>query len=62
LATCRPSSPCRPIVGDHFTGAWFNLPALIILLIATYILVIGSWRERAETNNVMVAIKIAAPF
>src|SRR5664279_5751068 len=22
-----------PIVGDHFTGAWFNLPALIILLV-----------------------------
>jgi APA family basic amino acid/polyamine antiporter len=48
-----------PIVGDHFTGAWFNLPALIILLILTYILVIGV-RESAGTNNAMVCIKIAA--
>jgi APA family basic amino acid/polyamine antiporter len=48
-----------PIVGGQLTGAWFNLPALIILLILTYILVKGV-RESARTNNVMVAIKIAA--
>jgi hypothetical protein len=41
-----------PIVGDHFTGAWFNLPALIVLLVLTYILVIGV-RESAGTNNAM---------
>jgi APA family basic amino acid/polyamine antiporter len=51
------SSP--PIVGDHFTGAWFNVPALIVLLVLTYILVRGV-RESARTNNAIVAIKIAA--
>jgi APA family basic amino acid/polyamine antiporter len=48
-----------PIAGGVLTGAWFNLSALIILLILTYILVIGV-RESAGTNNVMVVIKIAA--
>ncbi len=48
-----------PIVGGQFTGAWFNLPALLILLILSYILVKGV-RESAEANNAMVAIKIAA--
>ena len=48
-----------PIAGGVLTGAWFNLSALIILLILTYILVIGV-RESARTNNVMVVIKIAA--
>jgi len=48
-----------PIVGGQFTGAWFNVSALVILLILSYILVIGV-RESAEANNVMVAIKIAA--
>ena len=47
------------IAGGQFTGAWFNLPALIILLILSYILVRGV-RESAETNNVMVVVKIAA--
>jgi APA family basic amino acid/polyamine antiporter len=48
-----------PIVGGQFTGAWFNLPALLILLALTFILVRGV-RESAGTNNVMVMIKIAA--
>jgi APA family basic amino acid/polyamine antiporter len=48
-----------PIVGGQFTGAWFNLPALLILLVLTFILVRGV-RESAGTNNVMVMIKIAA--
>ena len=47
------------IAGGRFTGAWFNLPALIILLILTYILVQGV-RESASTNNVMVLVKVAA--
>ncbi len=34
LAPAGASSPCRPLSGDHFTGAWFNVPALIILLVA----------------------------
>ena len=48
-----------PIVGGELSGAWFNVPALVILLILTYILVIGV-KESAGTNNAMVAIKIAA--
>ena len=47
------------IAGGEFTGCWFNVPALIILLILTYILVLGV-RESAETNNIMVAIKVVA--
>ncbi|MBZ5578741.1 MAG: amino acid permease [Acidobacteriia bacterium] len=48
-----------PIVEGQFTGSWFNLPALAILLVLTYILVLGV-RESAGTNNVMVIVKIAA--
>ena len=48
-----------PIVGGQFTGAWFNISALIILLILSYILVIGV-RESAGANNFMVLVKIAA--
>ncbi len=47
------------IAAGQLTGNWFNVPALLILLILTYILVRGV-RESAETNNVMVAIKIGA--
>jgi basic amino acid/polyamine antiporter, APA family len=47
------------IAGGQFTGNWFNVPALLVLLILTYILVRGV-RESAETNNIMVAIKIGA--
>jgi APA family basic amino acid/polyamine antiporter len=48
-----------PIVAGAFTGAWFNLSALLILLLLTYILVLGV-RESAGTNNLMVAVKIGA--
>jgi APA family basic amino acid/polyamine antiporter len=55
-----PAKLSNPMIAEgQFTGAWFNLPALIILLILTYILVIGV-RESASTNNAMVCIKIAA--
>ncbi|MCL6543947.1 MAG: amino acid permease [Bryobacteraceae bacterium] len=47
------------IAGGEFTGSWFNLPALVVLLILTVILVHGV-RESAETNNVMVLIKVGA--
>ena len=47
------------IAGGQLTGNWFNVPALLILLVLTYILVRGV-RESAKTNNVMVAIKIGA--
>jgi APA family basic amino acid/polyamine antiporter len=47
------------IVGGQFTGSWFNLPALIILMLLTWILVYGI-RESAAVNNLMVLIKVAA--
>jgi len=47
------------IAGGEFTGSWFNLPALVVLLVLTVILVHGV-RESAETNNVMVLIKVGA--
>jgi APA family basic amino acid/polyamine antiporter len=47
------------ISGGQFTGNWFNVPALLILLVLTYVLVRGV-RESARTNNIMVAIKIGA--
>ncbi len=47
------------IVEGQFTGSWFNVPALVVLLILTYVLVRGV-RESAGTNNGMVLIKIVA--
>jgi amino acid transporter len=39
------------------TGAWFNLPAVVILLIVTTILVIGI-RESAFSNTLLVVVKV----
>ncbi|MDQ2901755.1 MAG: amino acid permease [Acidobacteriota bacterium] len=47
------------IVDGQFTGSWFNISALLILLILSYILVKGI-RESANTNNAMVVVKLAA--
>jgi basic amino acid/polyamine antiporter, APA family len=47
------------MVDGRFTGSWYNLPALLILLALSYILVRGV-RESAETNNAIVVIKIVA--
>ncbi len=54
-----PALSTPPIVGGVYSGAWFNLPALIILLILTWLLVRGI-KETAEANTIMVAIKLAA--
>jgi APA family basic amino acid/polyamine antiporter len=43
----------------HWTGAYFNFPAFLIIFLLTVLLVRGI-RESAETNNIMVAVKIAA--
>jgi APA family basic amino acid/polyamine antiporter len=48
-----------PFVGGEYSGAWFNVPALLIILVLTVLLVRGV-RETAGANTVMVAIKIAA--
>ncbi len=49
--------PPFPAVGGP--AGVFNIPALLITLLVTWVLVRGV-RESAETNTVMVAIKIAA--
>ena len=47
------------IVGGEFTGSFFNLPALLIILLLTWLLVRGV-KESARANNFMVVVKIAA--
>src|SRR5271169_2373042 len=55
-----PKELSQPIFEEgQRTGAWFNLPAFIVLLLLSYILVRGV-RESARANNVMVVIKIVA--
>ena len=43
----------------HRTGAWFNLPGFLVVMILTVILVLGI-RESAGANNFMVTVKIIA--
>jgi APA family basic amino acid/polyamine antiporter len=45
--------------GGHATGAYFNLPAFLIVFVLTLLLVRGI-KESAKANNVMVVIKIGA--
>ena len=45
--------------GGRWTGAYFNVPGFLIVMILTVVLVIGI-RESAGANNVMVAVKIVA--
>jgi basic amino acid/polyamine antiporter, APA family len=47
------------IVGGEFTGSFFNLPALLIIMTLTAILVRGV-RESSRANNLMVLIKVGA--
>jgi basic amino acid/polyamine antiporter, APA family len=47
------------IAGGQFTGSYFNLPAFLIIMLLTYVLVRGV-RESSGANNVMVVVKIAA--
>ncbi len=47
------------IVDGRLTGSVFNLPALIIVMLLSWLLVRGV-KESAGANNVMVAIKIGA--
>jgi len=51
-----------PSGSEHFAPGWhfgFNIPVFLVLMILTMVLVRGI-RESAETNNVMVALKITA--
>ena len=47
------------IVDGRLTGSWFNVPALLIVMALSWLLVRGV-KESAGANNLMVAIKIAA--
>lgn len=53
------SDPFTPlIIGDQVVHAWFNLPAMVIIAMVTYVLVIGI-RESAVTNTLLVIVKLA---
>jgi APA family basic amino acid/polyamine antiporter len=55
-----PKAIASPMIADGArTGSVFNVTALAILLLLTWVLVRGV-RESASTNNIMVAVKIAA--
>jgi basic amino acid/polyamine antiporter, APA family len=55
-----PRALTEPIFQEgRATGAWFNVPALVVLLLLTWVLVRGV-QESAETNNVMVGVKLVA--
>lgn len=45
--------------GNHWTGAYFNVPAFLVVMILTVLLVRGV-RESAKTNNIMVVVKLGA--
>jgi APA family basic amino acid/polyamine antiporter len=47
------------IVEGHFTGSLFNIPALLIVMVLSWLLVRGV-KESAGANNLMVAIKVGA--
>ncbi len=51
------ASPVR--AGGHWTGAYFNVPAFLIVFILTLLLVRGI-KESANANNIMVIVKIGA--
>src|ERR1700728_1690097 len=45
--------------GGQWTGSYFNLPGFLIVFLLTLLLVRGV-KESAETNNIMVLVKIGA--
>src|SRR5271170_7455394 len=55
-----PDSWASPVwASGQWTGAYFNLPGFLIVFVLTLLLVRGV-KESAETNNIMVAVKIGA--
>ena len=55
-----PASLANPVFeGGRATGAIFNIPSFVLVVVLTWLLVRGI-RESAGTNNSMVAIKVAA--
>ena len=56
-----PDKWSSPPWDGQWTGAYFNVPAFLIIFVLTVLLVWGI-RESAEANNVMVVVKIGAIF
>jgi APA family basic amino acid/polyamine antiporter len=55
-----PASLANPVFeGGRATGAIFNIPSFVLVMVLTWLLVRGI-RESAGANNSMVAIKVAA--
>ncbi len=55
-----PQQLANPVfVEGHATGAWFNVPSFLLVMLLTWVLVRGV-RESARANGIMVAIKIGA--
>ena len=59
LEICGAPTIPKYLCSDPFStpGAWFNLPAVLVLLFCTVVLVIGI-RESAMSNTIMVMIKL----
>jgi APA family basic amino acid/polyamine antiporter len=47
------------IQGGQWTGAWFNLPGFVIIMLLTALLVYGI-QESARANDIMVLVKVVA--
>lgn len=58
-ASLPPQLTTPAIQGGEFTGAWFNLPGFVVVMLLTWLLVYGI-RESARANDVMVIVKIIA--
>ena len=55
-----PMQISNPVLAEgKATGAWFNLPAFLLIMALTWILVRGV-KESAQANNTMVLIKVTA--
>jgi APA family basic amino acid/polyamine antiporter len=55
-----PKAFSEPMIsGEQFTGSIFNVPAFVIIMLLTVLLVRGV-KESANANNIMVIVKIAA--
>ncbi len=59
LANAGITLPAALTVGPYAPGGFVNLPALLIALLITFLLMMGT-RESARVNAVLVAIKVAA--
>jgi len=55
-----PKELSNPVFANgQATGAWFNVPALLVLMVLTALLVRGI-KESANANNIMVIVKLLA--